>query len=111
MGGSNVRVPGRAVALLAAVLVMVACTGGDGGPKRSPSQASTGPASSGPTSSPSPAGTGPTCFGEVATILGTPGPDDLKGTKGNDVMVTFGGNDVVHGGSGADLICGGGGDD
>jgi Ca2+-binding RTX toxin-like protein len=46
------------------------------------------------------------CFGETATIVGTPGPDHLEGTPGRDVIQALGGNDVVQGRGGDDLICG-----
>jgi Ca2+-binding RTX toxin-like protein len=46
------------------------------------------------------------CFGETATVVGTPGPDHLRGTPGRDVIQALGGNDVVRGLGGDDLICG-----
>src|SRR6266571_2119516 len=52
-----------------------------------------------------------TCFGQAATIVGTPGDDTLDGTDGPDVMVGLGGNDTLNGMGGADVICGGLGDD
>jgi Ca2+-binding RTX toxin-like protein len=51
------------------------------------------------------------CDGRAATIVGTPGADNLTGTSGNDVIVGRGGNDVIDGGSGSDVICGGSGED
>lgn len=51
------------------------------------------------------------CDGEVATIVGTDGDDNLVGTSGRDVIVALGGNDTVSGGDGDDLICLGAGDD
>lgn len=53
----------------------------------------------------------PMCFGQVATIVGTPGDDVIDGTHRDDVIVALGGNDVVRGRGGNDLICGGEGDD
>ena len=54
----------------------------------------------------------PTCFGERATIVGTPDKKDfILGTDGDDVIVTWGGADRVHGGDGDDLICVGAGKD
>ncbi len=53
----------------------------------------------------------PMCFGQVATIVGTPGDDVIDGTHRDDVIVALGGNDVVRGRGGNDLICGGDGDD
>lgn len=52
-----------------------------------------------------------TCHGERATIIGTPGKDDLRGTHGPDVIAGLGGADVIHGNAGDDTICGGGGPD
>jgi hypothetical protein len=48
----------------------------------------------------------PTCFLVPATIVGTPGPDELTGTEGPDVIVGLGGNDDISGLGGDDLICG-----
>jgi hypothetical protein len=36
-----------------------------------------------------------TCFGDPATIVGTPGNDRIRGTNEIDVIVARGGNDVV----------------
>ena len=52
-----------------------------------------------------------TCDGRKATILGTPGPDNIVGTPGADVIVTGAGNDSIDGGGGDDVICAGAGDD
>jgi Ca2+-binding RTX toxin-like protein len=58
------------------------------------------------------------CFGQRATIVGTPGNDiypyegrDLQGTNGPDVIVGLGGIDLIGGEGGNDLICGGAGND
>jgi len=53
----------------------------------------------------------PTCFGERATIVGTPGRDRLRGTPGPDVIVGRGGRDDLRGLAGPDLICGKSGND
>jgi len=53
----------------------------------------------------------PTCFGEAATIVGTPDPDVLVGTSGSDVIVGREGDDVIQGGGGNDFLCGGAGAD
>ena len=54
---------------------------------------------------------GPTCFGEPATIVGTPGDDHILGTNGRDVIVSMGGDDHVVALGGNDLICAGAGAD
>lgn len=51
------------------------------------------------------------CGGQVATIVGTAGPDDLDGTPGPDVIAGQDGNDFINGYEGNDRICGGGGND
>ncbi len=51
------------------------------------------------------------CGGFVATIVGTPGDDQLYGTPGPDVIVGLGGDDEIDGKGGNDIICGGEGDD
>jgi hypothetical protein len=51
------------------------------------------------------------CKGLNATILGTPGDDELIGTSAIDVIDARGGDDVIRGLGDADLICGGGGED
>ena len=51
------------------------------------------------------------CFGEVVTIIGTEGDDDLRGTSGRDVIQALGGDDEVEGRGGNDVICGDAGDD
>lgn len=53
------------------------------------------------------AGGSPTCFGLPATIIGTPGDDDIDGTAGNDVIVGLDGGDTLDGLGGDDTICGG----
>lgn len=52
----------------------------------------------------------PTCFGQVATIVATPGQVTV-GTRGPDVIVGTPGDDVIRGLGGADLICSGAGND
>jgi len=49
-----------------------------------------------------------TCRGLTATMVGTPGNDQLRGTEGNDVVVGLGGNDTIRG-EGDDTIDGGSG--
>lgn len=51
------------------------------------------------------------CEGLRATVLGTPGPDDLDGTDGADVVVARGGDDTIRTWAGDDVICAGDGDD
>jgi uncharacterized repeat protein (TIGR01451 family) len=53
----------------------------------------------------------PTCAGVRATIVGTPGNDELSGTPGRDVIVAGDGNDTIASGKGRDLICAGAGAD
>jgi Ca2+-binding RTX toxin-like protein len=53
----------------------------------------------------------PTCEGIPATIVGTPGDDELRGTNGPDVIVARKGKDYILGFDGDDLICGGRGND
>ena len=48
----------------------------------------------------------PRCHGEVATIVGTDGSDEIKGTPGRDVIVGGKGDDEIDGRGGADVICG-----
>lgn len=52
-----------------------------------------------------------TCAGQVATIVGTEGADNLVGTSGPDIIVGLGGNDTIRGLGGNDIICGNGGND
>lgn len=54
---------------------------------------------------------GATCFGQSATIVGTPGRDYLEGTDGPDVIVGLDGSDEIAAGDGQDLVCGGHGAD
>ena len=51
------------------------------------------------------------CFGQPATLIGTPGDDVIRGTDFDDVVVALGGNDVVRTGGGNDLVCAGAGND
>jgi Ca2+-binding RTX toxin-like protein len=51
------------------------------------------------------------CWGRPATIVGTPGDDQLVGTTGPDVIAGRGGDDFIKGLQGNDLLCGDGGDD
>src|SRR4051794_40532678 len=46
-----------------------------------------------------------TCLGEIATIVGTSGDDDLTGTPGPDVVSLGSGDDVFDGLGGDDLVC------
>ena len=52
-----------------------------------------------------------TCRGQLATIVGTAGDDQLRGTRFRDVVSAGAGDDRVSGGVGRDLICGDDGDD
>jgi hypothetical protein len=49
----------------------------------------------------------PYCDGLPATIIGTPGDDNINGTPGNDVIVGLAGEDNIDGKGGNDVICGG----
>jgi hypothetical protein len=51
------------------------------------------------------------CFGEAATIVGTPGDDVLVGSRGRDVFVGLEGNDTIVARHGEDILCGDAGDD
>jgi Ca2+-binding RTX toxin-like protein len=53
----------------------------------------------------------PLCFGQPATIEGTPDDDIIVGTDEADTIVGLGGRDRIQGGSGNDRICGGAGSD
>jgi Tol biopolymer transport system component len=53
----------------------------------------------------------PRCAGRIATIIGTPGRDDLMGTKRKDVIVGLGGGDRIRSYTKADVICSGPGPD
>lgn len=53
----------------------------------------------------------PRCAGRIATIVGTPGRDNIKGTKSKDVIVALGGDDKIHSYTRADVICAGPGRD
>jgi Ca2+-binding RTX toxin-like protein len=48
----------------------------------------------------------PPCEGLSATIVGTPGNDNLTGTTGDDVIAGLGGDDTLFGLGGNDTICG-----
>lgn len=60
---------------------------------------------------PAPSGGASTCFGKVATIVGTSGPDEIVGTSGGDVIMAFGANDTIRARGGPDRVCGGKGED
>jgi Ca2+-binding RTX toxin-like protein len=51
------------------------------------------------------------CEFGTATIVGTPGDDEITGTESRDVIVGLGGNDRIEGLGGDDLICGDEGND
>ena len=52
------------------------------------------------------------CFGQRATIVGTPGDDRIRGTRGaEDTIVSLGGDDVITGVADRDRVCTGAGDD
>ncbi len=51
------------------------------------------------------------CGGLRATILGTPGNDQLRGTNGRDVILGLDGDDEIRGLGDKDMLCGGGGSD
>jgi len=51
------------------------------------------------------------CNGQLATIVGTNGPNLIFGTPGRDVIVGLGGNDDIRAGGGNDVVCAGGGND
>jgi Tol biopolymer transport system component len=53
----------------------------------------------------------PRCAGRIATIVGTPGRDNIKGTKHKDVVVALGGDDRIRTFTKADVICAGPGRD
>ncbi len=53
----------------------------------------------------------PKCNDLKATIVGTPGDDEITGTGAADVIVALAGDDVVRGAGGNDVICGGPGAD
>ena len=48
----------------------------------------------------------PRCDGLIATIIGTPGNDNIIGTPGDDVIVGLAGEDNIDGKGGNDVICG-----
>lgn len=47
------------------------------------------------------------CKGQAATIVGTPGGEEVEGTNGRDVIVARAGNDRIRAIGGNDLICSG----
>jgi uncharacterized repeat protein (TIGR01451 family) len=51
------------------------------------------------------------CRGIAATVVGTPGNDDLVGTGGPDVIAALGGADTISSLAGGDLVCAGAGND
>ncbi len=51
------------------------------------------------------------CLGRPATIVGTPGSDELSGGLGHDVFLGLGGDDEFQGSLNTDRACGGNGDD
>jgi DNA-binding beta-propeller fold protein YncE len=51
------------------------------------------------------------CNGLKATIVGSPGKDNLRGTKRKDVIAAGAGNDKVEALAGKDVVCGEGGND
>lgn len=53
----------------------------------------------------------PRCAGRIATIIGTPGRDNIRGTKSKDVIVALGGDDEIRSYTKADVICAGAGRD
>ncbi len=53
----------------------------------------------------------PKCFGVIATIIGSGGPDIIIGTPNDDVIFGGAGDDDIRGRGGNDLICGGYGND
>jgi len=53
----------------------------------------------------------PKCAGRSATIVGSPGKDQLRGTDAADVIVGLDGKDTIKGLKGKDRLCGGKGKD
>jgi parallel beta-helix repeat protein len=51
------------------------------------------------------------CDGQISTLVGSSGSDDLVGKAGKDVITGLGGNDRIEGLGGNDVICGGDGGD
>jgi Ca2+-binding RTX toxin-like protein len=45
------------------------------------------------------------CFGQAATIVGTPDDETINGTAGPDVIAGLGGNDIIYGLGGDDRLC------
>jgi hypothetical protein len=52
-----------------------------------------------------------TCDGQLASIEGTLGDDEIEGTDGPDTIVALAGNDEIRGRGGDDRICAGAGQD
>ena len=50
------------------------------------------------------------CKGEMATLVGTAGDDELIGSPGPDVIAGLAGDDVIRGLQGDDVLCAGAGD-
>lgn len=53
----------------------------------------------------------PMCRGQIATIVGTSGANEIHGTAHRDVILGRGGNDDIEARGGNDLVCGGRGND
>jgi Ca2+-binding RTX toxin-like protein len=51
------------------------------------------------------------CAGHTATIVGTPGDDEIRGTPGRDVIIGLAGDDKIAGWKARDVICGNAGRD
>ena len=51
------------------------------------------------------------CNGQLATIIGTAGPETIVGTPNDDVIVAHAGNDVIVSLEGSDTVCAGDGSD
>jgi Ca2+-binding RTX toxin-like protein len=51
------------------------------------------------------------CGGQMSTLVGTEGADNITGTAAADVISGLGGKDTLSGLNGKDILCGGGGKD
>ncbi len=51
------------------------------------------------------------CSGQIATITGTEGNDNIRGTNERDVIAALGGSDTINARGGNDIICAGRGND